>query len=480
MKVGGVLRVVVAAGVGVGLVFGAGHANGVVRVTQPGDRPAVGSAPATTLDRASVTCPGPDHAQQVSVLATSAPAPVLAPFLQPVPRSGAAGGVQGTLLPGGGASTSAPLKSASNGLSKTQLVGDRAIEVATSGRLAPGSSVAQYSAEETPAARGASLLQCTPPTRDGWLIAGGEQPGRLTRLVLSNPGTSAVTAAVTVLTSVGRDPSSVEGVVIGPTQRVVLTIARPRTGTDPAIHVTSSGGPVSISATDVWRDGETPVGEDTTGTAAKPARTQVLPAVTVVGPPPAVRVANPGVLEAVVRVRVTGSDGSIAMEKLLTVAAGRTGSAELTGLPAGQYSVQVLSDEPVVAAASVRTSLKGPGDLSWAAAAPAVTTVTGLALPTGVTATLGVTAVGRPAQIILTSVDGQGKLTTVSRSINAGKPVLEPLPGAQSVWMSVRSGAVYAALSVSGKSAKGALLAATALAPLPLRSQASTFTPAIR
>lgn len=479
MRAGGALRVVVAAGVGAGLVFGAGHADGMARMTRPGDRPTVGSQPAATLDRTSVTCPGLDHSQQVSVLATSAPASVLAPLLQRATASGTAGEVGGIFLPGKGAPTAALLKSASGGLSQVSMDGDRAIAVEASGRLAPGSSVSQYSVEESPEARGASLLQCSPPTRDGWVIAGGQQPGRLTRLVLSNPGTGAVTAAVTVLTSVGRDPSSVEGVVIGPKQRVVLTIARPRAGTDPAVHVTSSGGPVSVAAADVWRDGETPVGEETTGVAAQPAQVQVLPVVPVVGPPPAVRVVNPGVSEAVVRVRATGSDGSIAMEKVLTVAAGRTGASVLTGLPAGDYSVQVLSDEPVVAAASVRTALKGAADFSWAAAAPAVSTLTGLALPTGVNATLGVTAVGGPAQIVVTSVDGQHKTTSVTRSITVGKPLLAPLPGARSVWVSVRSGSVRAAVSVGSKVTKGPLLATTALATLPIRSQASTFRPAI-
>lgn len=480
MKLAGVLRVVIATGVGAGLVFAAGQADVVLPTTRPGDRPAVGSAPSATLQRTSVTCPGPDRAQQVSVLAATAPASALPPSLQPVTRSGPAGELRGTFLPGSGAPTAVPLKPASNGLSDSTVQGDRAVDVETTGRLAPGSSVTQYSLEETPAARGASLLQCLPPTRDGWLIAGGEQPGRLTRVVLSNPGSAAVTVAVTVLTSLGRDSSSVQGVVVGPRQRVVLTLARPHTGTDPALHVTSSGGPVSVAATDVWRDGETPVGEETTGAVAQPTRTQVLPSVTVLGPPPAVRVVDPGGSEAVVRVRATAPDGSIAMENVLTVAAGRTGSTVLTGLPRGNYSVQVISDEPVLAAAATRTSQKGPGDLAWAAAAPAVSTLTGLALPTAVAASLGVTAVGRSAQIVVTSVDGRGGVTSVQHEITSGKPLQLPLPGARSVWVGVRSGSVYAALSVGATTAKNPLLATTALAPLPLRPQASTFIPAIR
>lgn len=479
MKVGGVLRVLVAAGVGTGLVYGAGHVDGTLRWDRPGDRITSVSQPSQALDRATWTCPGPElDGQRAGTLAVTPPAQVLAGITPPVVLPAAAGRLQATFLPDKGTSSTGTLAPTSGGLFQNLVQAGRAESIELTGRSAPGSSVAQYSALQTAQVRGASFVQCGAATRDGWLLSGGQQPGRATRLVLSNPGASAVTVTAEVVTSAGRDPGSVAGVVVAARTRVVLALPSARPGIDPAIHVTSAGGPIVAWASDVWRDGETPVGMAVSGMSAAPARTQVLPVVTASSVVPSVRVANPGGSSAVVRVRATGANGVIAMEKVISVPAASTAAAALTGLAPGTYSIQVLSDEPVVAAAFTRTAASGAADLSWATAAAPVTTLTGTGLPAGLAATLGVTAVGGSASVRVSTVDAGGALTATTRVITPGAPVMQALPGARSVWITVVSGSVRAAVTLQGTSAKGPLLATTALAPLPLRSQAIRLVPA--
>ena len=487
MRIGGALRVLVAGGVGAGLVYGAGHADGQVHLTRAADHAVTGTASSSTLRSASVTCPGADRAglqdrtdpraaqQQVTVLSTSAPSAVL--------PAGVAADASGTTtavpLVHSGTGTVTRVSTTRTSTTATVVSGDRAVRLDTNGGLAPGSVASQYSYDSLRSARGSSVIQCTAPMQDAWILAGGDEPGRVTRLVLANPGSAAVTVATTVVGSAGRDPGSVAGTVVAPGHRVVLTLGALRNGSDPAIHVTSSGGAVSVAATDVWMDGETRLGEETAGVTAAPATSQLLPAVRVLGPAPVVSVADPGTQNAVVRVRATGPDGFIATERVVTVRAGRTGSVALSGLTAGVYSVQVLADRPVVAAASVRSTASGTGDLTWATGAPAVATVTGIGLsPDLGSALLGVTATGRTAQIVISTVDARGRVTSTKRSLNPNTPLLQSLPAAVSVWVRVRSGSVRAAVTLQGKDRDGPLLATTSLAPLPLTAQALSIRPA--
>ena len=501
MKAGGVVRVLVAGGVGAGLVYGAGQTDARVDLRDPADRAAVAAAaPSPALASASVTCPGPDRGgrqgdadpkagdQQVTVLSSSAPRTVLPPGIQ-VGSGGSTIAVPlGGSLPGsagGSPSGEGPTKVASMraGVASTVLAGDSSMRLDATAGMAPGNTAAQSGYDSITSARGLTYVQCTAPVRDAWVLAGGNETGGLTRVVLANPGDSPITVDLTVIGSAGRDPASVTGTTVPPGRRTVLTLAALSSGTDPAIHVTSTGGSVAVAATDVWVSGESRTGEETTGAGAAPATRQVLPIIDVVSasaPAPSVRVATPGAEDAVVRVRATRADGSIATEKALAVATGRTGSVALAGLTPGVYAVQVISDVPVVAAASIRSTASGNGDISWATAAPAVQTLSGAALPSGLqsASTLGVSASGGTAKIVISTVSGSGAVSSTEKTIAAGTPILQPLRDAQAVWVRVSSGSVRAGIAVRAKDRDGALIAASALAPLPLRDQAPVIVPA--
>lgn len=494
MRAGGVVRVLIAGVAAVGLVYAGSRADTRIDLTRPGDStPSSAPAVSSTLTDASVTCPGPERGglvgsadaqaaqQKATVLSTSAPRSVFAPGV----RLGPAGSTTVASLPGnsGGPSTSSPAGSTRGSVTSTEVTGDRAARLDSTQAMAPGSTAAQVTYDSIRSARGLSYLQCTGPVQNAWVLAGGNEKGRLTRLVLANPGESPVTVDVTVIGSAGRDPASVAGTVLPPGERRVLTLPALRAGTDPAIRVTTSGGRVAVAATDVWVAGESRIGEETTGVSASPDTTQMLPVVNVVsaaGPAPVVRVADPGKEDAVVRVQATGANGSIATERALAVPAGRTASVALAGLTAGSYSVQVISDVPVVAAASVRATASGTGDIAWSAGVVPVTTLTGAALPTRLTsaATLAVATTRDTAHVVISTVDEAGAVTSTTKTVTPSAPVLQPLPGAASVWVTVRSGSVRTAITVQTKDRDGPLIATTALAPLALRVDTPEITPA--
>ncbi len=487
MRAGGLLRVVIAGGMAAGLAYGADRAaatdqTGWVRWDRSSDSTSAAAQtgdPAVGTERSDVVCPGPDRAdqapaQQVSLLAAAAPAGVL-------PAAAHTTGGAATARSLSGAQGERRLEVARPGTDAANVTaagaGAQLIET-TGGRVA-GGSAAQWSADDVRSVRGLSFLQCTAPTQDGWLVVGGREPGRVTRLVLANPGDAAVTVATTVLTSAGRDRSSIAGTVVGPGRTVVLTLPTP-TGSGPVIHVTSAGGPVSASATDVWLEGESRIGAETTGTTTAPATTADIPALQVGRGQAGVRVAVPGAEDAVVRVRLTGADGTIVAEEVATVPAGRTGELPLTGVAPGQYALHVMSDTPVVAAASARSTGSGDGDLTWAVGAPVVRTVTGTALIPRFagTATLGLLTTGRTAQVLVTTVDADGRVSRLPVTLRQGTPVYRRGSGAQSVWVTVRSGTVRAAVTVT-RSAPGAPLAATsALSAVPVSSTTTPIRPA--
>ncbi len=494
MRAGGIVRALIAGAAGAGLVYAGSHADTRIDLTRSADSAPV-SAPAvsSTLTSTSVTCPGPERGgitggadpqaarQKTTVVTSSTPRGVLPSGV----RLGPAGSTTVVSLPGStaGPVPSVPAGSTRGTVTSTEVTGDRAVRLDATRGMAPGSTAAQVTYDSIRSARGVSYLQCAAPVQDAWLLAGGNETGRLTRLVLANPGDSPVTVGVTVIGTVGRDPASVAGTVLPPRERRVLTLPALQAGEDPAIRVTASGGLVAVAATDVWISGESRIGEETTGPSAPPATTQVLPVVTMAsagGSPPVVRVADPGTEAAVVRVRATAADGSIASEQALAVPAGRTASVALAGLAAGSYSVQVISDVPVVAAALIRATPSGTGDIAWATGAVPVTTLTGAALPTGLTttATLGVATTTGTARIVISTVDAAGAVVSTTKTLTPSSPVLQPLPGAASVWVTVRSGEVRAGLSVSGRDRDGTLIASSALAPLPLRGRVTEIRPA--
>ena len=484
LKVGGPLRALVAVAAGAGLVYAATNADAQVFWTRHSDVQQVSTA--SSAARSQVLCPGPDRPgspgtesddQSVDVMTALAPSTVL-----PSVHRGASGSgtVTATRLPA--PSGGAPHVVAAQGRQTSDSTsGGGAVQVIGEGSDARGLLVMQTSTDDTKTARGLSLLQCSAPTDDAWLVGGGAQPGRLARLVLSNPGDGPIDVDAEVIGRHGTSRSkSAHDVVVPARGRTVVVLgALGKDNADPVVHVTSTGGVVQASLMDVWMTGETRSGEALTGPTQAPARSQVLPAVTSTGAAPQVRIAVPGAAEGIVRVRVTDTHGAVVTDQVATIAAGSTGAVTLHGLSKGTYAVHVTADEPVVASASSRTATKGTSDLAWMPAAHPVTGLTGFALPHHTDgAALMLTAPGHGASVDVVTMSSAGEPTTKKVTIPADRPVEVPVTSAASGWVSVTKGSVYAGLVVHGEDGSGPLVAGTALHPVPLRAEVADARPA--
>ncbi|KYH42968.1 DUF5719 family protein [Branchiibius sp. NY16-3462-2] len=464
MKVTGVARAIAAVAAAIGLVVAAGAANGTVRATRPADVPTIPALSAAQI-QSQVICPGPDRPgsaapdakQQVGVAVAAAPA-------QLVQTATTGGSVTGQRLPGSAGSAPSPV-TAAGAVVSTTLTGAGAMLETGSGALAAGLTGTQSSLEKSATVRGLTTLACpSTPTTEAWLFAGGSDPGRVVRVVLTNPNNTAVVARLQVVGRSGLDATaSVPAVTVPAKSRSVVTLgAFPAALATAAIRVTTAGGPLAVAASDSWSKGETPVGLELSGPAAAPATAIVIPAVGVVGSAPVVRVAVPGTRPAIVRVQAIDANGAVAADQVATVAAQSSDEITLKDVPDGVYEFRVSADQPLTAAAFTASKTS---DFAWAPATAAINDSSAFvvpALPSGSQATLLLGA-GRAASVELTSVDTSGAATTRTVTVAADRPTVVPLTLGGGVWLKVTSGAVNAGVFLRSPDASGDVIAATGL-----------------
>lgn len=463
------VRAVVVGAAAAGLVYGSTQVDVRADWSRPGDQ-AVTQGTAASLNT-TLVCPGPDRpgapgqdgaTQTVGVVTGVAPHAM-------VPSSGA-GALGFTRLPSGSASI--PERTAAFDNERTELSGAGALRITGSGALAKGVTALQYAIDDHQSVGGLAMTSCAAPTKDTWLPLGGDQAGRLGRIVLSNPSQSPVTVDVQV---VGHDgvvaDQGANGVVVPPDDRKVVGVGDFDSAlADAMVHVTSRGGPVGVTGYDVWMTGETRSGE--AASAPAPAGTDlVLPAFPVAAGKPAVRIAVPGKDPATVRVRLVDSDGLVVADEVADVPGGSTGSVALQGIPRGWYSLRVTSEQAVAAAAMTSASVQGSSDISWATPAQSTEGVVGTALPPmpdGVRSTISLYSPDKAATVEVTTT-GEGGSTQQVRVEPDQENRIE-VTGRTGVWVRVKSGSVYTALASSGIGAAGPLLEVAALQPVVVKS----------
>jgi hypothetical protein len=321
-----------------------------------------------------------------------------------------------------------------------------------------------------------------PAAATSWLIAGGAEPGRRERLVLTNPGPNAVTVDLTVLGVKGpvQSPNG-RGLVVGPYARtVVLLDAIAGSERSPVVQISAQGGEVAAVLNDTWLDGVVPRGGDDAVPVAAPAREQVIVGAAINGRA-TLRVAVPGDNEAVVESRVLTPKGPIALPSngVTRVAGHSTKDIDLSSLPPDWYAVQVRADVPVVAAAMVerRLAAGAPSDLAWSGASAPIRTLAGMALHgpafKGLMARLNVAATTEPASVLVTTVLADGRVSTKVVAIGADSVSMLSLVGATSVWVTPRTGVVRAAVVTWASDASGMMLSVTPMADLTLTATSS-------
>ncbi len=483
----GVLRVMAVVVTGTGLVLGANHLPApldLARATAPAPAPRAQTGP---IARAQAICPGPEElgiaglkdsrVQISSVTAVAAPLASL-----PVGFAAAQGSGSLTLsgLPAGG-TWSAPVTVRGQSVSGQISTAQSAL-VAGAGAIAPGTVATQRSWITSGDDRGLFTAACMPAAASSWLIAGGAQPGRQERLVLTNPGPNPVTVDLTVLGVKGpvQSPNG-RGLVVGPYSRTVILLdAIAGSEPSPVVQVNAHGGEIAAVLSDTWLDGVVPRGGDDAMPVAKPAREQVIAGASIAGRA-TLRVAVPGDNEAVIQSRVLTQAGPRALPAggVTRVAAHSTKDIDLGSLPPGAYAVQVRADVAVVAAAMVerRVAADTPSDLAWSGASTPIRRMAGMPLhraaDDGLIERLDLAATKAPATVLVTTVGADGHVSTKEVAIGADSVTLVPLVDVTSVWVTRRTGVVRAAVVTVVTDDKGTLMSVTPLTDLTLTTTSS-------
>lgn len=338
--------------------------------------------------------------------------------------------------------------------------------------------------------RGLSAGACSPAAAQSWLVGGGVEVGRSTRLLLSNPGATPAVVDVVLLSGTGRQvPAAGQGLLVPPGE-VVELLVEGLTAVDPllAVGVSASGGLVAASLVDSAVRGVTPAGVDVV--TPSPAGTRHVLAGVPAGVDRAVlRLAVPGDAPAVVGWRIEGASGPLSgdVAAATTVPAGSVVDVPLGAVEAGPASVLVESDVPVLT--SVQVVRAGPAesfgaeDRAWVPSAPAVTGTALLPLPGDDVAAALVLSAGagdggtaaapvrvRVVPVLAGGAAGQAVPLTVAPGTTSTLPA-EALAGAVAVRIEVGSGSVHAAAVLTASStpdAASADLVSVVAVPAPV------------
>ena len=260
--------------------------------------------------------------------------------------------------------------------------------------------------------RGLSTASCVPPQAVAWIVGGSAAPGASSELRLSNPGTTTVTATVTLYGATGEVDTATGNLVTVPAGETVRVLLEAATSQERlALSVEADGGSLAAVLVTESLDGETAAGVDMLTSGAAPATDLTVPGVLLTEPSaqgqaadettgatssdtPVLRVANPGDGPATVTVSTIGADGETPLPgaTALVVDPGAVFDVSLAGIAPGAYGIRLSSDTPVTGAVRlVRSAGEHPErsgalvhDVAWAQAQTAAATRSGaVAVPQG-------------------------------------------------------------------------------------------------
>ncbi len=346
--------------------------------------------------------------------------------------------------------------------------------------------------------RGLAAANCMAPSNDFWLLGASTTVGATSVLKLHNSSQTPSSVNLELISGEGQiQAAGTRGLLVAPGESRSIVLAGLAANQESlAVRVQSSGGPVTGFIQQSILRQLTPGGVELLQASAPAGTRQLVTGITVQddklarkirqqdgyqNAAPALEVAVPGVSDAVLEVRVIGSDGPVSIPGggVITAAAGSITRVPLDSLPGGTYSVEVSSDVSIVAAARVsRATEEGaPVDFGWAPATGRLGSNHLAVVPGGVSSRMAFSAPSGDAQLEITPVDvdgGLGKKQTVN--VPAGITVtLNPKAddADPAAWLISASGeAVYGAQTLTnGGSADIAVL------PVPAGTQAQNAVP---
>ena len=255
-------------------------------------------------------------------------------------------------------------------------------------RQAAAAGIMSYSATDGDL-QGSAAAACQAPLNDLWLTGANTAVGRSSVLHLTNASTTPASVSLELFGKDGqiKAPGS-RGLLVAPgtTRSIVLAGLAP--GQERlSIHARSTGGPVSAVIQQSVLRGLMPGGVDFIAPGTAPSVLQVMTGIGIQNAAglktltksrdfsdaaPSLQITVPGPVDAVVELKLFGSEGEKALPGggVVTAKAGTVTEVPLAGVPAGQYTLSASSDVTIVAAARVTKGLKATEgtDFAWAPA----------------------------------------------------------------------------------------------------------------
>jgi hypothetical protein len=475
-SVGGVVRVGAVCVVVAGLALAATRVSGSLQLGDPGGQAGLPQSSSVLVDHSTVVCPGQqrlgavglrDVAGDLSVAAAAPPSGVVAGL--------SARTVGAVTLEGGATATALTGAKQPGQVVATKVSSPVPVFARGDGALAPGLMATQVWRHRGDDDRGLAVTPCQAPSSDVWLVAGGAGASRTERIIVSNPGANAVTAAFEVFGSRGPVAAAADHTVsIPPLSRAVVSLdALAPEESGPVVHVTATGGVVSAVLDEQWIDGATARGIDDATRAAEPGTDLVIAGVEPGGA--LVRVANLGATEALVQARLLTDKGPVQPDSLRAVRV-PAGSTTVVPIPvsSGSFGVGLRSDQPIVAAAwTERRASSGDrmGDFAWSPATPPLRGPAGLSLPGlgGMTKRLLLTA-GSSSGSAQVRIGTGGSVRTTTVDVPPDSTRAVDLGDADAVWVVPTSGTLRGAVSVVGSDSGVPLYSVASLTDAPLRA----------
>ena len=411
------------------------------------------------LGAATVSAPEPPRPvapQSVPVTSTSAVCPGL-----PADSTLATGGAGSAAVTGGLlGEAAAPLAPGAVDLPE---LGEVPYVVSAQGDGAAGLVVTQATRTTTGTARGLAVLACPAPGTSSWFVGGATTVGATSELLLVNVEDAPALVDVRVWTASGpADPRPGRGLVVPARSRLVVPLDRLAPDRDQlALHVATTRGRTAAAVRTSRRDGRTPLGIDWLPPTVPPAREAVVPGLPAGPGSRSVVVANPGEVDAAVRVELTTDDGQLAALPVEVPAGASVAvdvSAQLRGTPA---AARVVSDGPsVLAGAVVVDEQRAPvRERFYAAAVPALD-AGALTLPAGVPG----------VQLLLTALVADAVVEVAGERVEVPGATTIAVPvGAGAAEVRVLSGQVHAGWWARERGRAGLFVSG-----LPLRAPART------
>lgn len=334
-----------------------------------------------------------------------------------------------------------------------------------------GSGIIEYSATDGDLT-GLDVSACTTPAHQQWLNGADTTLGSTAVLVVTNPSASAATVDLSLFGAEGLiDSPGTSGLVLGPdqTRSFILGGLAPDEA-NLAVQVRSSGGAVSASVQQHRLFGVLPGGVDLITDSAGADARQVIPGVSSPGPEaieelnnqdelgedddvaPAVQIAATG-SATTAEVTAVGPEGPVSLgaDSVVELDAASTGSVDLSGLPEGQYALEVTADAPVMATA--RSVAGTPGESIDTALAPAAAELgfeQTVALPEAGTSEV-VTYAETGGTVEYQVIDGDGQLgeTQAQEIAENATATIDPGENATGIRMTTTDSGVHAGVQVT-------------------------------